>query len=35
MFSIWKPYGFELENIKRIQPEAETEPFNHTLIRIC
>ena len=34
-FSIWKPYGFEMENVKGRQPETDTESFNHTLIRIC
>ena len=34
-FSIWKPYGFDMENIKRRQLETDTEPFNHTLTRIC
>ena len=35
MFSIWKPYGFHMENVKRRQFETDTEPFNHTLICIC
>ncbi|WP_206423878.1 hypothetical protein, partial [Bacteroides sp. An269] len=34
-FSIWKPYGFQLENIKRRHLETDTEPFNHILVRIC
>ena len=34
-FSIWKPYGFHMENVKRRQFETDTEPFNHTLICIC
>ena len=34
-FSIWKPYGFQLENIKRRQLGTDTEPFNHILVRIC
>ncbi len=34
-FSIWKPYGFDMETIKRRQLETDTEPFNHTLTRIC
>ena len=34
MFSIWKPYGFHMENVKGRQSETDTEPFNHTLIHI-
>ena len=33
--SIWRTYGFDMENVKRRQSETETEPFNHTFIRIC
>ena len=33
-FSIWKPYGFDMENVKGRQLETDTEPFNHTLIHI-
>ena len=33
-FSIWKPYGFQLENVKVRLLKADYEPFNHVLVHI-